>query len=104
MTTITSAEELRGLLETLGGNPDEIAATLRAAGITGTPKCTGRCPIARWLIVKAGGWDVSVDSDDVILRTETGAYACTMPPAAGYFVTYFDAGFYPELVSAAVSA
>lgn len=44
-----TAERVRELLEGLGSTPDEVASSLRAAGVSGVRFLCRRCPVANYL-------------------------------------------------------
>jgi hypothetical protein len=98
--TVDTDEALAALLASLGDTPDQIAATLTAAEITGHPGQAGRCPIANWIRATCGNNDwaplVSNDTVDLHIDDDTMFRAAT-PAPVDVFITRFDADMYPTL-------
>jgi hypothetical protein len=96
-------DDLRALLIALGATPDEVSATLLAAGHRGVRDNTWSCPIAEYLR-SHGAADVQVEPDRVELDWDSADsgindwVSVRLPPAARAFVISFDAGAYPDLV------
>ena len=92
--------DLNALLTGLGSTPDEIAAALAAADITGQRAEPDSCAVAKY--AKSAGYpDVRVgEKNDGSLLVEAGdteaVIALDTPLHA--FVAKFDNGGYPELV------
>lgn len=96
-------EWLSGVLAGLGNTPDEVAATLRAAGVTGARRFGRRCPIAVYMGIKAKErvpsaaqvivW-ISSEETTVRIHTPSGeeAASVTTPVAVAAFVDAFDDG------------
>ena len=88
-------------LAALGSTQDEVAATLRAAGIKGLPGKACSCPVAEW-VTWAGFTQVEVGKESI-----TGLYVFTAQEKVvlGHagpvvdFVRAFDGGGYPDLIA-----
>lgn len=91
-------------LTELGDTPDEVARTLRGAGIRGHKSECGLCPVALWLARKVpelrgpGGmfrWDVNA----VGIADARGDWVVWMPEPVCQFISRFDYGnAYEDLV------
>jgi hypothetical protein len=94
---ITEMQVTEWLTE-LGSTADEVADTLRAAGIKGTSSAW-KCPVAKWLQAKvtaAGGHSVSVGPTGASVWLDADRYAGqrvyvdTMPSPVRAFIRAFD--------------
>jgi hypothetical protein len=93
------------LLAALGDTETQVAATLKAAGITGRRGHCGACPIAVYVLKSdLGCYHVDVDgeavflwftADDNVQHIET----VDLPDPVTDFITHFDLGRYDELVA-----
>jgi 3-hydroxyisobutyrate dehydrogenase-like beta-hydroxyacid dehydrogenase len=112
MTTNTAltAERLQTLLIGLGNNADEIAATLRAAGIKGYRTDAHDCPAARFIAARAhellpvtGQVTVTLTAETAVIgitAADPAAYrevAASTPQALEGFLDSFDSGSYDDL-------
>lgn len=93
--TVTAAE-LAAALAALGGTPDAVAATLRAAGVTGEPSCPRRCVVAEWLRVRLGLYGRPSVGRHV---ASVGVVTVRHPAALLEFLRRFDRGDYPDLLA-----
>lgn len=111
-------EWLSGVLDGLGSTPDEVAATLRAAQVTGARRFGRRCPVAVYIGIKARErvpsalqvvvW-ISSEEATVRFHTASGEEAASvnasMPVAVAAFVDAFDGGgLYADLADADADA
>ena len=91
--------DLTALLTGLGSTPDEIAAALAAADITGQRAEPDSCAVAEY-VKAADHTDVRVGEDDdgslLVEAGDTEAVIALDTPLHA-FVTKFDNGDYPEL-------
>jgi hypothetical protein len=113
MTTSRPLTEhwLSDVLTDLGPTADDIAATLRAAKITGDRHNSSTCPIARYLTQRVRQAAPSSQIITVSVHTrihieiddpDTGHCSVTIetPEAVDQFITAFDGdGAYPDLVT-----
>lgn len=97
--------DIRGLLTSLGGTADEIAATLERSGVRGMRSDSRHCAIAVYVHAVMGADDrvgsVGVGSRWLSVRRSTRWPLRTvtlMPRPARRFVRHFDAGRFPQLV------
>jgi hypothetical protein len=107
MTTLTTPtvdtdEALAAALASLGDTPDQVAATLTEAGVTGHPGRAGSCPVANWLRTTCGhdDWNPIVDNATVDLHTDDELdlmFRAATPLAVDHFITHFDSGMWPHL-------
>lgn len=83
-------------LESLGSTPEEVAETLRKAGVKGYRALDRDCPVARHLArLTDEPWSVGrVYADCLGLRDD---YAYILPDPVSVFTSKFDAGEYPYL-------
>jgi hypothetical protein len=104
MTTASIAERATALLAALGDHEDQVAASLKARGITGERGHCGTCPIAVYLLRSdLGCYAVDVDGSiylwfvgpDDIQHVEK----ISMPDPVNEFVCAFDTGRYDELLA-----
>jgi len=100
LSKLVSAE-----LNGMGSDADEVAATLRSAGVRGYRGNSVECAIARYLsavlcadpMVKS----VSVQVHSITVRTNPGYWLGTrvrVPSAIAHFISGFDRGRFPELI------
>lgn len=97
-------------LAELGDTPDEVARTLRGAGIRGHKSECGTCPVALWLAHRVpelrgpGGmflWDVN----RVGIADARGDWVAWMPDPVCRFISLFDhEDEYEDLVAAGVAS
>ena len=105
---MTITDKVREVLEGLGSTPDDVADSLRAGGITGTPEDPCFCPIAKLIkfaVPEAADEDLW-DSDEEVavyfvcrnfVRTPDGEF--TPPYAVAQFIYRFDnEGGYVDLI------
>lgn len=112
MTTRTALTRkwLESLLAGLGSTADEVAATLRAAGIKGFRTHCHDCPGARYIASKARELIPATDQVTVTLTADETVIAITRPGTDHYqevktstpaaledFLDGFDAGEYDDL-------
>jgi len=97
------------LLEDLGRDPDEVAASLRAAGVQGDPRSNSSCAIALYaaalLRTDPRIRSVSVGPCTLLLTLARpdgsrpgGTLTVQLPKAVRGFVAGFDAQQYPEVI------
>ena len=100
-TTPPDLADLEEMVLRLGNTADEVATTLRRAGITGKQKEPDCCAIANYLtFVGFDGIRVELDlDDDVVISTADDSADATS--AVAEFVEGFDAGRYPDLIGGA---
>lgn len=94
------ADELAEALAQLGPTPEDVARTLRRAGVVGHRECCHACPVARYLL-QLGAADVAVDHDVSAVRrdgTEDWTHV-ENPRAVRLFIENFDSGGYDDLES-----
>jgi hypothetical protein len=96
--------ELRALLESLGGCPADVAATLRAGGVLGLPRVPHACPVAN-LVGARTGLRCEVRQSSCFLyplegdRMQVDCLVCAfLPRAVRDFYHRFDRGDFPELI------
>lgn len=112
MTTRTALTRqwLKSLLAGLGSTADEIAATLRAAGIKGSRTDCHDCPGARYIASKAHERVPATDQVTVTLTADKAVIGITRPGTDHYqevkastpealedFLDGFDGGDYDDL-------
>jgi len=101
------------LLDGLGRNPEEVAASLREAGVQGVPRSNSSCAVALYTAVLMQAdrriRSVAVGPCTLVLTLtrEDGArpggrLVVQLPKAVRGFVAGFDAEAYPEVVRGAV--
>jgi len=101
------------LLEGLGGNPDEVAESLRSAGVHGVPKSNSSCAIALYTaaLMKTDPRirSVAVGPCSLVITLvhpedsrPGGRLAVQLPKPVRAFVAGFDAWRYPEVIRVAV--
>jgi hypothetical protein len=96
------------LLVGLGTTPDEVASSLGAAGVRGTPRSNRTCPIALYLSAVMGAdprvRSVTVGHCSMVIALATpdlrpaGRLVVQLPKPVRRFVSAFDALRYPENV------
>jgi hypothetical protein len=94
-------DDISRLLESLGGTPEEVAATLRAAGVRGLRDSTGFLnPVVRHLnrSLSIGG-RLEVGAGGEVLRLQRGGKVseARLPLAVQVFLDRFHRGLYPDL-------
>ncbi len=103
------------LLEGLGGDPDEVAESLHAAGVQGVPRSNSSCAIAVYTaaVLKTDPRirSVAVGPCSLVLTLvapddarPAGRLAVQLPKAVRRFVTGFDDQQYPEVIRLQVPA
>jgi hypothetical protein len=101
-------QQAGALLAELGRDPDEVAATLEAAGVRGDPRSNLSCAVALYLNASMGSdpriRSVAVGPCTVLLdmaappgRRPAGKLQVQLPKAVRRFVAAFDARQYPEV-------
>lgn len=107
------AANVDSALARLGGNVDEWAAALASNGVTGAPGDAASCPLAIVLsseltahaAVHLGGpVTVTVDSDEIIVNSPDGQWHLDPTDPVRDFVSHFDDGAWPGLVTRAPAA
>lgn len=102
------------LLVELGRDPDEVAATLEAAGVRGDPRSNQSCAVALYLNASMGSdpriRSVAVGPCTVLLDMApppggrpAGKLQVQLPKAVRRFVAAFDARQYPEVTRPAAT-
>jgi hypothetical protein len=92
------------LLDQLGRTPQEVARSLRQAGVRGDPFMGSRCPIARYLHavvgVEPGVGKVKIGLCRAVINAPRWWRPMTvpLPPPVRVFVLGFDRGQFPELL------
>ena len=96
------------LLVGLGSTPDEVASSLEASGVRGTPRSNRNCPIALYLSAVMGAdprvRSVTVGHCSMVIALATpdlrpaGRLLVQLPKPVRRFVSAFDALKYPENV------
>jgi hypothetical protein len=100
--------QTRALLAGLGACPDEVAESLRAAGVTGVPMDNRRCAVALYLGALMGGdprvRSVNVGRCSLFIDTlappefrPAGRLLVQLPKPVRQFVAAFDTQSYPEV-------
>jgi hypothetical protein len=99
MTTNTEKVTPDEFLRSLGDTADEVAASLKRAGIRGCRLAAGDCPIERALALTGIVDDPKVGRNDWYSRVSYGRYseAHPLPAACKDFVSRFDNCEWPEL-------
>jgi hypothetical protein len=108
--TVLTRKWLRKLLRGLGTSADEVVATLRAAGVTGTRTDAHDCPGAGYITLKAREILPATDRVTVTLTADKAVIAITRadtsyyrdikartPEALEDFLDGFDSGDYADL-------
>lgn len=92
-------QELTLLLEGLGTTPHEVALTLMAQGIKGTPVASFNCPVAKYIQRHVGDDQRASVAWKARLRglERQHMVEADLPYAVDRFVSQFDSGKYPEL-------
>jgi hypothetical protein len=101
-------KQTSGLLTGLGTSPDEVAASLNAAGVNGVPKNNRSCAIALYLTALMGPdpriRSVTVGHCSLLIDTvappdsrPTGRLLVQLPKPVRQFVAAFDARRYPDI-------
>lgn len=95
--------EITRALEVLGSTGNEVAATLRAAGVKGMRHRAGDCPVARYL-QKAFDLPASLlavaDTHVGLAAASADVLRVMLPAPVTMFVIAFDFGRHPELEGA----
>jgi hypothetical protein len=89
------------MLNALGKNADEVAATLRAQGVQGTPNTVRFMnPIVRYAVGRVGGSPSAVLIDDTLTLTfpDGTVEHRPLPQAVRDFLDAFNLGAYPDLI------
>jgi hypothetical protein len=100
----TLKDQTRDFLAALGDTSSEVASSLAAAGVTGTPGSAERCAVAAYLGAIIGSEDaissVVVGTHRVYLRLHRGRrpVAVPLPRQIRDLIQAFDAELYPVLV------
>jgi hypothetical protein len=93
------------LLDRLGSTPEDVAESLRRAGVRGDPFLVARCPVARYLHAVVGGeprvGKIKVGLYKAVINGPTWWWPITvaLPAPVRLFVLGFDRGRFPELLS-----
>ena len=92
MTTkkITSDADLTNLLNTLGSTAEEVANTLRAAGVRGERRRCGKCPVAHWLLANTTGYNIEVDPSVIDMWNYSEVFSVYTPTPVANFIRNFD--------------
>lgn len=88
------ASRIRDRLRALGDSADEIAASLRTLGVSGSTGTTCACPLAIFIRQNTAAVAVSVTHEHI----ELNGYILHTPSPAQVFIDEFDAKSYPELI------
>jgi hypothetical protein len=102
-------QQTRTLLTNLGRDRDEVAESLRAAGVLGRPRNNRSCAVARYLTVLLGSdprvRTVTVGPCSLLIDLATppngrpaGRLLVQLPKPVRRFIAAFDAQEYPEVV------
>jgi hypothetical protein len=93
-------DDLRKALEQLGGNPEEVAATLRASGVQGV-RNTVRVlnPIVRYVqnSLRRDNLDADVISGNIFRIRGLNEQEAVLPQPVMEFLDAFHRGAYPDL-------
>jgi hypothetical protein len=90
--------------ESLGSTPAEVASTLADFGVSGTPRSSTGCAIARYLRViigtEPGISEIAVSMRSVHISCEgrTFPIIVKLPRPISKFIRAFDCDSYPELI------
>jgi hypothetical protein len=97
-------EQTRQLLDALGDDANQVANSLAAQGVHGTPHHPQRCPIARYMGAVVGGDNrvdaIAVHHTVLFVRPAKSwlpPVRVTLSRAVRDFVTGFDEGRFPAL-------
>jgi|ERR1700730_12900818 hypothetical protein len=104
-------KQTTGLLAALGGSPEEVAASLQAAGVQGVPKNNRSCALALYLAAVMGSEprirSVAVGHCSLLInlvgpqdRRPAGRLLVQLPKPVRQFVAAFDARRYPAITRA----
>lgn len=109
-STALTEEWLRSLLTGLGNTADEVAATLRTAGVKGNRADAHDCPVARFIAAQARELVATAGQVTVTLTAEQAVIGITVagsgdyrevtagtPSAVEDFLDSFDGGAYDDL-------
>jgi hypothetical protein len=103
--------EIECFLSGLGGNADDVAASLRHEGVRGQPQDKAQCAIARYLGAVVGAEtrvrNISVGTSELSVSGPhwwSAKLVVDVPPAIQQFIRAFDRYQYPDLVAPVRSA
>lgn len=85
------------LLAQLGSTAEQIAESLRKAGIRGRQRNTCNCPIANWMKTRPGIVAISTCRKRIMVIIEADCIVEPTPPAVQDFITDFDGECYRDL-------
>jgi len=92
------SDDLLDALAALGKTEEQIAASLRARGVTGERRNSRCCPLARYLTAELGR-QVVVDGDSICIDGPSSWQESVWPDrCVADFIEGFDHGDYPDLV------
>ncbi len=89
------------MLDALGKTADEVAVSLRAAGIQGVPNTVRFLnPVVRYAVAQAGDGPSGVLLDDTLTLTfpDGREQRHRVPPPVRDFLDAFNRGTYPDLI------
>lgn len=90
---------LRNSLTGMGSTREEVAKTLRDAGIKGKRRCAGECPVALYLMQDEELPEATVASRAPMAMAgpQGGRVVIRLPTPVEEFVNAFDSGRYEDL-------
>jgi hypothetical protein len=100
----TLKAQTRVFLTALGGTSSEVASSLVAAGVSGTPRSAEQCAVAAYLGAIIGSEDgvssVVVGTHRVFLRLDRGwrPLSLALPGPVREMIRAFDSELYPVLI------
>lgn len=102
MTTPLGPDAAAQLLAGLGSTPAQIAENLAAQGVTGTVNRPCGCPISTFLAAH-GAVEPMVTKTYICVRADDSRipvpYWVDLPAAVRDFITLFDQGVFPQLIT-----
>ena len=100
--SVVLIESVRKALVDLGQSADDVAASLRVAGVQGVRNAARYLnPVVRWVLgrtqTKPFAVDVMQGDRLSVSLAEGGRFEVAIPPVVLQFLAAFDQGAYPEL-------
>ena len=95
--------DIAALLHGLGSTTAQVAATLTAAGVNGTPGDAVKCPVSDFLLTHVRPMSdvvVGTDVSGMDWGDDTIVIVVPVPAAVDAFLTAFDAGTWPHMIAA----
>lgn len=92
---VVADQRVRGILRSLGGTHEAVAATLRRLGVRGRRNSFCRCPIA--VVLDKAGVNLSPNGVDVAFVSVRGMPDVELPRGVLEFIYEFDHGGYSDL-------